>query len=172
MRLKNCTPRALASSPKKLFVILCFILTALFAQSFVDEGFEARISRVIDGDTLEFRSEGKRVRLRIYGIDAPELRQKFGKESRARLLALVQGKRVSIVRKNKDKYGRLVATVRIGRKDVGREMVAGGWAWADDYFARIYLKEQRVAMSEKRGLWQDKKPIKPYEWRKKFKEKM
>lgn len=165
--------RRFASSPKKLFLILFFLFGLLFAESFVDKNsFETRVSRVIDGDTLEIRFNSKKLRVRIYGIDAPELKQKFGKESKARLVSLVQGRRVNIVPKNRDKYGRMVAAVKFGGKDVGREMVARGWAWADDYFTRVYLKEQKIAMSENRGLWQDKKPMKPYEWRKKFKEKM
>lgn len=165
--------RRFASSPKKLFLVLFFVFGLLFAESFVHKNsFEARVSRVIDGDTLEIRNDFKRIRVRIYGIDAPEQKQKFGKESKARLVSLVQGRRVSIVPKNRDKYGRLVAAVKFGGKDVGREMVVRGWAWADDYFTRAYLKEQKIAMNENRGLWQDKKPMKPYEWRKKFKEKM
>lgn len=170
--MRNLNLRHLASSPRKLFLILLLIFGLLFAESFLDENsFEVRVSRVIDGDTLEFRNEdNKRVRVRIFGIDAPELKQKFGRESKMRLASLVQGRRVVIVLKNKDKYGRLVAMLKLDAKDVGREMVRQGWAWADDYFTRIYAGEQKEARAEKRGLWQDKNPTKPYEWRKKFKE--
>ena len=90
--------RRLASSPKKLFLVLIFVLFALFLQNFTqnDESFEARVVRVIDGDTLDILSIRGQERVRIYGIDAPELKQKFGSKSKAYLQQLVLNQNLTI----------------------------------------------------------------------------
>lgn len=90
--------RRLASSPKKLFLALIFVLFALFLQNLTqnDESFEARVVRVIDGDTLDILSIRGQERVRIYGIDAPELKQEFGSKSKAYLQQLVLNQNLTI----------------------------------------------------------------------------
>ena len=91
----------------------------------------ARVDRVIDGDTLIL--EGGR-RVRLLGIDAPEPRAPGGPEAAARLRELVAGRRVRLefaaplAGRTEDRYGRLLARVRVGGADVGERLRREGHA--------------------------------------------
>ena len=66
-----------------------------------------------------------------------------------------------------DQYDRLVATVWVGGRDINREMIAEGHAWA----YRRYLEDDSLldveaqARDARKGLWQFKDPTPPWEWR-------
>ncbi|TNH35608.1 thermonuclease family protein [Campylobacter helveticus] len=158
--------RKIASSPTKLFLALIFILFAFFLQDFTksSESFEARVIKVIDGDTLDILSARGKERVRIYGIDAPELKQEFGHKVKTYLQGLILNQKLTINYKNKDKYGRIVACVELGEKDIGKHLVSEGYAWA--YWGKSYEGEQMKARESKKGLWQSKNPIEPFRWRK------
>ncbi|EAK0449098.1 thermonuclease family protein [Campylobacter upsaliensis] len=158
--------RKFASSPKKLFLALIFVLFALFLQNLTqnDESFEARVVRVIDGDTLDILSIRGQERVRIYGIDAPELKQEFGSKSKAYLQQLVLNQNLTIFYKDKDRYDRIVARITLRGEDVGRRLVSEGYAWA--YWTKNYELEQIKAKEQKRGLWRAKNPKEPSKWRK------
>ncbi|MBS4235117.1 thermonuclease family protein [Campylobacter vulpis] len=158
--------RKLASSPKKLFLVLIFVLFALFLQNFTqnNESFEAKVVRVIDGDTLDILSVRGQERVRIYGIDAPELGQEFGPQSKAYLQQLVLNQKLTIFYKDKDRYDRIVARITRREEDVGKRLVSEGYAWA--YWAKNYELEQMKAKEQKKGLWRAKNPKEPSKWRK------
>lgn len=158
--------RTLASSPRKLFLVLIFVLLALFLQNFTqnNEKFEAKAVRVIDGDTLDILSARGRERVRIYGIDAPELKQEFGSKSKAYLQQLVLNQKLTIFYKDKDRYDRIIARITLRGEDVGRRLVSEGYAWA--YWAKNYELEQMKAKEQKKGLWRGKNPKEPSKWRK------
>lgn len=91
--------------------------------------------RVIDGDTIDMGGERIRLRSEAGPIDAPELRsakcplELFRAEAaRDRLKALVEGRQPAVDRTGADRYGRTVAIVRVGGKDVGAILVAEGHA--------------------------------------------
>ncbi len=118
-----------------------------------------------DGDSL--RIDGKRVR--IEGIDAPELGQTCkrdgapwdcGREARDRLKALVTAGDVRCRFHGRDKYGRELGVCDAASRDVGREMVLSGYAVS---YGRYEAEEAR-AEKEKRGLWAGQF-VKPQEWR-------
>lgn len=120
---------------------------------------------VMDGDT--FRSGSTRVRL--WGIDAPEKGQAHADESRARLKELCEGKAVRLEIKDTDQYGRKVAIVWLGKKNINLQMVEEGLAWHYAYFApdaKNLAAAEKAARKARRGLWQDKNPVNPYEFRK------
>jgi len=68
-------------------------------------------------------------KIRVHGIDAPELGQPFGRVARDRLTDLLKGKTVAVVRHGRDRYGRVLATIDAGGQDVGRRLVTDGLAW-------------------------------------------
>jgi micrococcal nuclease len=115
------------------------------------------VTRVIDGDTIVVQLSSGAVRVRLYGIDAPEHNQQGGSESAATLHSLVGGKRVSLEPVSQDRYSRIVARVYQGRLDVNAEVVARGEAWV----YRRYLKRsdrqwcaiEAEARSKRLGLW-------------------
>lgn len=110
--------------------------------------------------------KNKLTRIRFFGIDAPELKQSFGKQSKEALSRILSGKQVEIIYKNKDTYGRIVAIVKLNNVDINRFLVSKGYAWADTYYSNAYIKEQENAKKNHLGLWKEGNPIEPYKWRK------
>lgn len=106
-------------------------------------------------------------KIRLQGIDAPELGQPFGRVARDRLAALAKGKAAEIRGQGKDRYGRLLASVAIEGDDLGRRLVAEGLAW---HYTR-YSEDAGLAAAEnaaraaERGLWAEREPVPPWEWR-------
>jgi endonuclease YncB( thermonuclease family) len=131
----------------------------------------ALVSHVVDGDSIWVRpsSGGRRVRLRIDGIDAPEICQRHGVESRNALRALALGQRVHVTVRARDRWGRAIATVvrSQGQIDLGLRMVADGWAWADGRSARqsAYRRAQAQARQTGRGLFAERQPEPPADFR-------
>lgn len=110
------------------------------------------------------------MRLRLAEIDAPESGQPFGRSSKQMLSNLVFGKVVEARVVDYDRYGRAVARVEVGGRDVNAEMVQMGGAWA--YLAYLtdqrFITWQRSAQHARRGLWglQADQIMPPWEWRK------
>ena len=131
---------------------------------------EVLCERVLDGDT--FKSDGTRVRL--WGIDAPEKGQPFADEARARLKELIEGKAVRLEWKDKDQHAREVAIVYAGSTNINLQMVKEGLAWHYAYFApdaEDLAAAEKAARKKRKGLWADKNPVNPYEFRKRNREK-
>ena len=152
-------------------VIPAFLLTFWFALSCVAAGtLSGRVVAVSDGDTLTLLTADKQqVKVRLAEIDTPEKRQPFGSRSRQALADKVFGKDVTVVVREKDRYGRTVGRIYLDGRDINAELVAEGYAWV----YRQYAKDQRLFQLEdearalKRGLWAlpeaDRQP--PWEWR-------
>lgn len=120
---------------------------------------------VMDGDT--FRSGELRVRL--WGIDAPEKGQAFADEARDRLRKLCEGKVVRLVWKGQDRHQRAVAVVYIGKTNINLKLVKEGLAWHYAYYApdaKDFAAAEKAARKARRGLWADDEPVNPYEFRK------
>ncbi|ECL2793683.1 thermonuclease family protein, partial [Campylobacter coli] len=143
-------------------------LMIAFVQNYIvqNPSFKAQVIRAIDGDTIEISTNNKTSKIRFFGIDAPELKQNFGKQSKAALEKILKDKEVYIFSKNKDNYGRIVAIVKLKDVDINQFLVSQGYAWADTYYTNAYIKEQEKAQKNKLGLWKDDNPIEPYKWRK------
>ena len=127
-----------------------------------------KVVKVVDGDTLHVYSNKKNYKIRLSGIDAPERGQAYGKRAKEHLEFLVAGKQVIAIVESKDRYGRYVASVKVQSKDVCAEMLTAGYAWHYKQYDnnKYYDELQREAKKAKRGLWLDKKPQAPWEYRK------
>jgi len=140
---------------------------------------EYQLTHASDGDSFELADAQKRTfQVRLYGIDAPEARQAFGKDSRAHLLHLLKGQKVQLKTMYKDNYQRTVAIVylsRDGKADalsVNQRQIQAGMAWVYDYFCtsnicNTWKLEEAMAQKQKLGLWKDDHPVPPWQWRKK-----
>jgi len=127
-------------------------------------------ARVLDGDTL--RINGRRIRL--HGMDAPEMHQTCrnergrrwhcGIEARRHLVSLIGGVRISCYQVTTDHFGRMVAVCRRGRMDLGRRMVRDGWAVAYVRYSRAYVQEETQAKRNRRGIWRGSF-VRPEDWR-------
>jgi len=127
-----------------------------------------RVEMINDGDTVTLLdTAGQRVRVRLVGIDAPELDQPMGRESRAALAAKLAGGIVRVEGDARDQHGRLLGTLRLDDRDLNREMVAEGWAWAFTGFAEDsdLIAAESAARRARRGVWADPQPLPPRQWR-------
>ena len=126
---------------------------------------------ISDGDTLTARcgqpGAYEQIKVRLAEIDAPEKRQPFGQRSRQHLADLCFEKQAEIRPTARDRYGRTVARVTCAGQDVNAAQVRDGMAWA----YTKYLTDAGIAKLEQgaraahRGLWADKEPVAPWEWR-------
>lgn len=139
-----------------------------------DEIYSATVVRVSDGDTIHvMRKDGRKIKIRLYGIDAPERQQAFGRVSRDHLQQLLRNRSVSIEPLYQDQYHRTVALVWLGTPRLVSEiMVNDGLAWHYPQYCKMQLvckdikRKEQIARKEKRGLWKDaQKPVPPWEWR-------
>jgi micrococcal nuclease len=127
-----------------------------------------RVEAVHDGDTVTCRdAEGRSWKIRLVGIDAPEHGQPYGDASRRALARKLADGLVRVEGDARDQHGRLLGTLRLGERDLNRELVAEGMAWAFGGFraADDLVAAEAVARRERRGLWADPDPVPPREWR-------
>ena len=124
---------------------------------------------VTDGDTLKaLCDDHQQVIVRLADIDAPEKKQPFGTQSKQALGELCFQKQAEIDDQGKDRYGRILGRVTCAGKDANAEQVRTGMAWVYDKYVinRKLYQLQDEAKTSKRGLWSDKNPLPPWEWRK------
>jgi endonuclease YncB( thermonuclease family) len=134
--------------------------------------FNAKVVRVIDGDTLEIQRQGRIQRVRIWGIDTPESGQPYASGAREFTQNLLAGREVQIRPVDFDVYGRLVAMITVDENNISEELVRSGFAWVHIYFCNepicdVWQGLQASAMSRRIGLWSDSHPVAPWQWKKK-----
>jgi endonuclease YncB( thermonuclease family) len=130
---------------------------------------------ISDGDTLTVLDAANSThRVRLDGIDAPEKGQAYGTRSREHLAALAFGKPVVVVWSKRDRYGRIVGQVNVGEShDVGLALIEAGLAWHYKRYQheqpaseRVrYARAEDAARARRSGLWQDRQPVPPWEYR-------
>ena len=137
------------------------------------KGYQA--IKVSDGDTLSVQKVengkfvGEVMKIRMFGIDAPEKTQDYGIESKQALEKLVNGKTLEIEEKNRDRYGRTVAVVYVNGKNVNEEMVKNGNAWWYQEYDKKDTKMQAYqenAKKNKLGLFGKRGYVEPWNYRK------
>ena len=118
--------------------------------------FSAVVTRVPEGDVLTVSHRGKRTRLRLYGIDCPELEQPVGVQAKQYSERLLLGKKVKVYPIETDKYARVLSWVFLDGEGVNARLVTTGMAWwyPDLGSHEAKLKEyQARAEAAGRGLW-------------------
>jgi micrococcal nuclease len=135
---------------------------------------QVQVVRVISGQTLEVMSMGKALRVRLAGIEAPDIQQQpWGKAAQQQLEAMVGGKTASLQLDGQpDRFGRQWAYVWQDGKLLNEELLKEGYAlWdgrshAPQYDNRLE-KAQAWARVMGRGIWDDKQPMRqtPAEFR-------
>lgn len=127
----------------------------------------AQVVAVPDGDSLVVVLDGVRTQVRLAEIDAPERGQPWNQRARQALRDKVMDQRVRLEVIDVDRYGRKVARVWLGDRQVNRELVREGHAWV---YTR-YLRDQTLKDDEARaragglGLWSMEDPMAPWRFR-------
>ncbi|HWX01575.1 thermonuclease family protein [Collimonas sp.] len=124
-----------------------------------------KVLYIADGDSLTLQAGRKRIKLRLAGIDAPEIKQAFGQKSRQSLYQLCWGKDARYDAKAIDHFGRTVATLRCDGIDAGRAQVERGMAWAAARAGSHLKMLETAARNAKAGLWSDPHPVAPWRFR-------
>lgn len=128
-----------------------------------------RVVRVADGDTLSvLDSSGEQHKIRLYGIDSPELAQAGGRAAKDALAALSDQQPAGVVMVERDDYGRVVGTVYVGDTNLNLAQVSAGQAWWYRFHApheRALEAAETSAREQKLGLWAGDDPQPPWTWR-------
>ncbi len=145
-----------------LWVCCCQVVNA--------ESFYARATHVSDGDTLWVQvapTDAPR-KLRLLGIDAPELCQSGGAQARVALWQLVRGQLLRVTVKFQDDYGRGLARVEVAQQDVAAAMVSSGNAWSSRWQRQLgpYAQQEAQARAAGLGLFAQPEPQWPGDFRK------
>jgi micrococcal nuclease len=150
-----------------LLILICAGITFATPPK-ITEQLTGKVVGVTDGDTVTLLVNRTPLKIRLYGIDAPETKQSYGNQCKQALAAMVFGKVITLKKTGNDKYGRTLGIIHYRDTDVNAKMIEGGWAWHYKY----YNDESRLASLEikakeaKLGLWADSQPIAPWEFRK------
>ena len=137
-----------------------------------DFDFQAEVLRISDGDTILVRiiESDEELRVRLFGIDTPEMAQPHGKRSRAALVGML-GNNIYLMPEEIDQYGRLVAWVytddpdRSEKESVNTRLVRGGMAYRYMTGNVELGKAEREARLDGRGVWADDEAVMPWDFR-------
>lgn len=139
---------------------MVFFLLNLHADSYF-------VTKVIDGDTIEVRQEKRNYKVRLSEIDAPEINQRFGTESKNFLASLILNEEIELIYITEDRYGRIVAKIYKDNKDINRSMVRNGLAWVYDYYVedQSLYNDQNLAKKNSFNIWSEASPTPPWVFR-------
>lgn len=155
------------------FAILC----AFFCTSAAAVNAASLIGKVIEvnsGDMITISNLNRPVRVRLLGVDAPELDQAFGDVAKKHLADLVYDKSVLVEYAGIAGDHSLNGRVLLEGADIGAQMIRDGAAWVDPgnehrlsaTDREVYQRSEDAARSERRGLWEEEYPIAPWEFAK------
>ena len=137
----------------------------------IGQSFTATVEAVKDGDTMMVLRAGDTATVQLHGLDAPERTQPYGEQATVFLREQVLGRRVKVRVRDRDRFGRYVATVLHNGVNVNEQLLRAGLAWYDWWYidytpdaARDQTLVHRARQAE-RGLWSQAAPIPPWEWR-------
>jgi micrococcal nuclease len=127
-----------------------------------------RVVRVADGDTLELAAaDGAPFRVRLQGVDCPELSQPYGDEALRFTISHVRGHQVHLTGLGTDQFGRVLGVVEVNGENLNHTLVGAGYAWCFRRYAEDpeLPKLEAAARQARRGLWAQAKPEPPWEYR-------
>ena len=137
-------------------------LELITSGTFPERSVTGKVTNVHDGDSCTVMDKDKReYKFRLSGIDAPELNQVFGMQSKKNLSALISGEKVTVVFDKVDFYGRYVGKILVRGVDANLEQIKAGFARHYKKYAneqpendrKTYADAELKAREEKKGLW-------------------
>lgn len=154
--------------------VFCLFLLCVPVHVFAWSG---TVVSVHDGDTITVKdAQGKRHKVRIYGVDAPEQGQDYGTEARDMTARMVMGKSVEVIpaQKGKSYKHEVAGIVMLNALVVQDVLVSTGLAWVDDRYCKLQIcdlwrmhQADAKRAEPPRGLWADEGATPPWKWRRK-----
>ena len=150
---------------KILFLIGGLLISQISNAEYLES---LKIKKIVDGDTVHLFYQDEVYKIRLTEIDAPERDQPYGSNSTEYLKGLLKEGKVDADISGTDRYGRKLGRLYWQGMDINRELVSAGYAWVYDQYVtdNSFYKNQLKARNLKKGLWQDKNPLEPWNWRK------
>lgn len=159
-----------------IFIVSVLVVLApvLFSPSpaiSATKGYIGQVVDVADGDTITVRTENQGDKtIRLSGIDCPETFQIHGEQAKRFTASKLRDRRVRVVPLTVDEYDRIVAVVFVNGENINEQLVAHGHGWVyrkycKAGYCRDWLKLETTARDARVGLWEDKNPLPPWEWR-------
>jgi endonuclease YncB( thermonuclease family) len=153
------------------------LVVAIIVSSFVSADASSLFGKVIEvnsGDVITITNLNRPVRVKLMGVDAPEMNQAFGDVARKHLSDLVFEKSVVVEYAGIAADSSLTGRVLLNDADIGAQMIRDGAAWFDPSNGNrlsptnqeVYQQSEQAARGERRGLWQDENPVAPWEFMK------
>lgn len=152
----------------KLFSMFVLLVTISSSQLVLAETLIGKVVSVHDGDTVTLITDNnQKIKVRLAQIDAPEIAQNYGVESKQYLANLVLNNKVAVETETVDKYGRTVGTLILNGVDVNAQQVKVGMAWVYRKYlhnAGLLATEENARLA-KTGLWAEPSAIAPWDYR-------
>ena len=151
----------------KYYVSLILLVLSVTVEAKL-EADVAEVLHVVDGDSITVKVDETNYRIRLAEIDAPEMDQAWGEESKSALQEKLGNEEVALEIIDVDRYSRLVARVFLNGRQINREMVEEGHAWVYLEYLRdeTLLDPESKAKKKKLGLWASETAVAPWLWRK------
>ena len=169
---------------KKKLIILIIISSIFFILTYKDVRSEninkiSGFAKVVDGDTIKINSK----KIRLYGIDAPEKKQKCkkiyltisfmsftkdymcGEVSTQKLIKKINKQKLNCNILDVDRYKRLIGECFKRNINLNSWMVSNGFAVAYRKYSKKYVSDEINAKNNKLGIWQGKFEM-PWDYRK------
>ena len=152
---------------KKQITLLFFLfsITALFSQTI----FKAKVVGIKDGDTVVvLDSLNNQTTLRLAEVDCPEKSQPFGTKAKQFTSDQIYRKQIKYIVTDIDRYGRSIAKIYYDdNKYLSAEIIKNGFGWQYKKYStsKDLANFENSARLQKVGLWYDKNPLAPWDWR-------
>lgn len=154
--------------PMKTVGIIGLILVGCLNTVMAYDGITGKVVSVIDGTTVEVQTPNSQIyKVRLSGIDSPELSQEYGADAKKLLEKLVLEKNVAVKIVGKDRWGRYLGEMIIdGKIDPRIELLKQGLAWTAEKNPLPDLEEYRAKAQQRgKGLWKQPDPTPPWIYR-------
>ena len=148
---------------------LLFALFLALSASAADSWIGLCVS-IADGDAIIVLRDKEQVTITLYGIDCPESQQDYGTRARQTTGNLAYRQIVTVIPIDSDRNGRTAALVEVDGISLNETLLQVGLAWVYNSFCRIpqcekWRELEAEARSARKGLWEQKDPIPPWDWR-------
>ena len=154
----------------------------LFEDKFIlPRGHQFKVTKIFDGDTIQAEGFGLKFKIRLVGIDTPELGKKkqknqpYSQEAKQKLSRLIHEKTIGLKQYGTGGYNRVLAEVFVGSTNVNLEIVRSGLAEVyrgkqpNEFNSDLYFQAEKLAKQSQKGMWrQGTAYISPRQWRKKL----